>query len=155
MPPPYVIDASVWINVWRAHPPDRYVSVWARIDAAVADDTIRSPEDVRQELERGTDDLADFLSQRDGLFAPLDEAQMAAVREVQTRCEGLADEDGERNRADPFVVALARVRQGTVVTAERGRRDANGRPRIPDACQEFGLPCLDWFGFLREVDWVF
>lgn len=155
MPAPYVIDASIWINVWRTHPPDIYVSVWARIDMAIGNGTIRSPEDVRQELERGTDDLAEFLSRRDGLFAALDEAQMVAVGEVQTRCEGLADEDGERNRGDPFVVALARILGGTVVTAERSRRDPNGRPRIPDACQEFGIPCLNWFDFLREVGWAF
>jgi hypothetical protein len=128
LPPPYVIDASIWINVWRTHPPDIYVSVWTRIDTAIGNGTIRSPEDVRQELERGTDELAEFLAQRDGLFAALDEA---------------------------FVVALARVLGGTVVTAERGRRGPSGRPRIPDACQEFGIPCLNWFDFLREVGWAF
>lgn len=37
MPPPYVIDANIWINVWRTHPPDIYVNVWQRIDAAVRD----------------------------------------------------------------------------------------------------------------------
>lgn len=84
--PPYVIDANIWINVWRNHPPDIYVNVRQRIDAAIADGTIRAPEEVLHELERGTDDLAGFLSQRDGLFAPLDEARMAAVGEVQAQC---------------------------------------------------------------------
>lgn len=41
--PPYVIDANIWINVWRNHPPDIYVNVWQRIDAAIADGTIRAP----------------------------------------------------------------------------------------------------------------
>lgn len=153
MPPPYVIDANIWINVWRTHPPDIYVNVWQRIDAAVADGTIRSPEEVLHELERGTDDLPAYLSQRESLFVPLDEAQMTAVGEVQAQCPDLADSDGERNRADPFVVALARVLHGTAVTGERPRRDANGRRRIPDACQHFGTPWRDWFDFLREVGW--
>lgn len=69
-----------------------------------------------------TDELAEFLKQRDGLFAPLDEALQAAVTEVQNECDDLTDEEGERNRADPFVVALGRMLNGTVVLnfAERG-----------------------------------
>jgi hypothetical protein len=35
--PPYVIDANIGINVWRNHPPDIYVNVRQRIDAAIAD----------------------------------------------------------------------------------------------------------------------
>ncbi len=58
--PPYIIDTNVWIRIWHNHPPDIYVNVWQRIDAAIADGTIRSPEEVRQELERGTDNLAAF-----------------------------------------------------------------------------------------------
>lgn len=109
---------------------------------------------MRQELERGTDDLAAFLSQRDSLFVPLDGPQMAAVGDIQAQCP-LGDEDGERNRADAFVVALARVVAGTVVTGERPRRGVTGRHRIPDACAHFGTLCRDWFGFLREIGWQF
>ena len=152
MPPPYIIDASIWINVWRTHPPDIYVNVWQRLDGAIGNGALLSPEEVRHELERGTDNLAEFLLQRAGLFVPLDAAQMAAVGEVQAQCPLAADE-GERNRADAFVVALARTSNGTVVTRERPRRDANARHKIPDACLHFGVPCRGWFDFLREVGW--
>ena len=94
-----------------------------------------------------------YLGARSGLFVPLDEAQMTAVAEVVRACPGLVDEEAERGRADPFVVALARVRGGTVVTRERPRRASSAPFRIPDACAHFGLACLDWFGLLREVGW--
>ncbi|MGH2359835.1 MAG: DUF4411 family protein [bacterium] len=48
---------------------------------------------------------------------------------------------------------MARTLGGTVVSGERPRRDPNGRHKIPDACAHFGVPCRDWFGFLREVGW--
>lgn len=151
--PPYVVDTDIWIRIWRNHPPDIFVNLWRQLDAAIAAGQIRSPEEVLHELERGTDDLAEFLEQRTGLFAPLDETLMTSVAEVQAQCADLADEEGERNRADPFVVALARVLNGTVVTGEQPRRDPNRRRKIPDACNHFGVPWSDWFAFLREVGW--
>jgi Domain of unknown function (DUF4411) len=151
--PPYVIDTSVWIHVGRHHPPDIFRSVWQRFDIAAAAGDIVSPEEVLHELEQGDDALAAYLGARSGLFVPLDEAQMTAVAEVVRACPGLVDEEAERGRADPFVVALARVRGGTVVTGERPRRGSTAPFRIPDACAHYGLSCLDWLGFLREIGW--
>jgi Domain of unknown function (DUF4411) len=151
--PPYVIDTSIWIHVGRHHPPDIFRSIWQGFDAAIAVGSVVSPEEVLHELEQGDDGLAVSLGPRSGLFVPLDEALMTAVAEVVRTCPGLVDEEAERGRADPFVVALARVREGTVVTRERPRRAATGPFRILDACAHYGLVCLDWFGFLREVGW--
>lgn len=78
---------------------------------------------------------------------------MAAVAEVLQACPGLVSEEAERGRADPFVIALARVRNGTVLSGERHRRGPTAPFRIPDACAHYAIPCLDWFGFLREVGW--
>ncbi len=141
------------MRIGRNHPPDIFVTLWQRLDAAIVAGDLVSPEEVLHELERGTDDLAEILGARDGLFLPLDAAQMAALAEVMGACRGIADEEGERNRADPFVVALARVRRGTVVTGERPRRDLAAAYKIPDACTQFGIPYLDWFGFLRQAGW--
>jgi hypothetical protein len=148
-----VIDTSVWIHVGRHHPPDIFRSVWQRFDTAAAAGDIVSPEEVLHELEQGDDALAAHLRTRSGLFVPLDEVQMTAVAEVVRACPGLVDEEAERGRADPFVVALARVRGGTVVTGERPRRSNAAPFRIPDACAHYALSCLDWFGFLREIGW--
>lgn len=153
MPAPYVVDTNIWIRIGQHHPPDIFVTLWQRLDAAIAAGDLVSPEEVLHELERGTDDLADTFSAKPSLFAPLDEPQMAAVAEVMQACPTLVNVEGERNRADPFVVALARVQQGTVVTDERARRAPTAPFKIPDACAHYGIPCLDWFGFLREAGW--
>ena len=153
MPAPYVVDASIWIRIGRNHPPDIFVSLWQKVDATIGAGHLFSPDEVLQELERGEDALAEVLSSRGGLFLPLDDAQMTAVAEVVQACPGLINEEAERGRADPFVVALARVRHGTVVTGERPRRAPTAPFKIPDACGHYGTPWLDWFGFLREVGW--
>ena len=151
--PPYVIDTSIWIRLWQNHPPDIFVHLWDQLDASIAAGDVISPEEVLRELERGSDELAESLAGRAGLFASLDEALMAAATDVLAALPDLVDENSERNRADPFVVALARLRGGAVVTDERPRRGPTGRPRIPDACAQFGIECLDWFSFLRAIGW--
>jgi hypothetical protein len=148
-----VVDASIWIHLWQHHPPDIFVRLWEQLDASIAAGAVIAPEEVLRELERGEDDLATSLAAKAGLFAPLDDALMASVADVLAAFPGLVDEDSERNRADPFVVALARVHGGVVVTGERARRGPTGRPRIPDACAHYGIECLDWFSFLRAVGW--
>ena len=151
--PLYAIDASIWIRLWRHHPPDIFVHLWEQLDASIAAGEVISPEEVLHELERGTDALAERLAGREGLFVSLDEEVMAAVSEVLAQCPDLADPDAEGNRADPFVVALARLRNGMVVTGEKPRRQPGARPRIPDACAQLGIAWLDWCGFLRAIGW--
>ncbi len=148
-----MVDTSIWIYVGRHHPPDIFLSLWQRLDDAIAAGDLVSPDEVLQELERGEDALAATLGSRQGLFVPLDDAQMGAVAGVIRACRGLVNEEAERGRADPFVVALARVRHGTLVTGERPRRGATAPFKIPDACVHYSIPCLDWFAFLREVGW--
>jgi hypothetical protein len=87
------------------------------------------------------------------LFAPLDQPLQLAVAQVIEACPDLYDSDGERNRADPFVVALAKMRQAIVVTKERPRKGRTGRRRIPDACTDLDIPCIGWFEFLQGIGW--
>lgn len=151
--PVYVLDTSVWIHMGRHHPPDIFANMWEQVDQAISAGTIRSPEEVLRELERGTDELATLLSGKSGLFIPLDEAQSLAVQHVLEVCPTLADAQGERNRADPFVVGTARLINAEVVTRERPRSGTAGRMKIPDACDILGVPWIDWFGFLRDMQW--
>lgn len=143
----------MWIHIGRYHPSDIFVSLWAHVDESIAAGLIRSPDEVLRELEQGNDNLAVQLSSRLDLFTPLDPALQASVTDVLARCPTLVDPESDRNRADPFVVALANQNQGIVVTNEKARRGTTGRSKIPDACALFGLRNVDWLSFLREIGW--
>jgi hypothetical protein len=54
--------------------------------------------------------------------------------------------------ADPFVIACAKIRGGTVVTEERLKPNA---ARIPNICQHFGIPCTNLEGFMQLMGWNF
>lgn len=150
---PYVFDTSVWIQIARTHPPDIYRRFWAQLDAAIDGGDVRSPHEVIEEVARGIDGFDRTLRQRAALFVALDQQLQMAVEEVMTRCPGLYDGVGERDRGDPFVVAVGHLLGGTVVTRERPRRAPTSPMKIPDACNQMGVRCLDWFDFLREIRW--
>jgi Domain of unknown function (DUF4411) len=61
---------------------------------------------------------------------------------------------GRRNAADPFVIGLARARNGIVVTEETPTNNLE-RPRIPDVCDALGVECLNLVGFIEHVGWTF
>ena len=105
------------------------------------------------ELEQGEDDLSERLALRNGLFVPLTGEVQTAVAYVMGQCPSLTDPESDRNRADPFVVALGSCQQGVVVTDERARKPGSPRMRIPDACNHLGLSHTNWFGFLRARGW--
>ena len=48
---------------------------------------------------------------------------------------------GKRSGGDPFVIALAMVKSGTVVTEEKPAGNI-AKPRIPDVCDALGVHCL-------------
>ena len=48
---------------------------------------------------------------------------------------------GKRSGGDPFVIALAMVKSGTVVTEEKPTGNI-AKPRIPDVCDALGVHCL-------------
>ena len=65
----------------------------------------------------------------------------------------LVDEEAERGRADPFVVALARVQGGSVVTGERPAEASSAPFRIPGRVRALRASLSRRFGFLRGVGW--
>ncbi len=153
MPPPYSIDTDIWIRIKNNYPPNIFKTFWVQLDAAIAAGTIRSSEEVLKDLEKGVDDFAPVLEAKAGIFVPLDEGLQAEVKVVMAACPDLADDENDRSVSDPFVVALAKHTNGTVVTGERPRKSPAGRRKIPDACAELNVPCLNWFDFLTEIGW--
>lgn len=60
----------------------------------------------------------------------------------------MAQHGANSNSPDPFVVGLALVRAGTIVTQETPANSSR-KPRIPDACVAEGVP---WMTLLDLVD---
>lgn len=150
----YCFDTSALIECWsRSYPPDIFPGLWRNLEDKIAHQTVLCPDEVRIELARQDDALAEWVDGRPHLFAPLDEAIQVATSEVLAAHPMLMKATKNRNGADPFVIGMARVRGLIVVTEERGGTAA--KPKIPSVCTAMGVRCTNLLGFIREQGWKF
>ena len=120
----------------------------------IEDGQLVAIEEVRHELERKDDEVLAWAKSQNGLFVPIDEEIQRAVTEILRDHEKLIDTRRGRSGADPFVIALAQVRNLTVLTDEKPTGSRN-RPHIPDVCIALGIPYLNTLELIRKHGWSF
>jgi hypothetical protein len=113
-----------------------------------------APDEVLSELSQKDDAVYQWAKTNAGLFVPLDESIQRATQEILNEFPRLVGAMKDRNRADPFVIALAKVKEAIVATGEKsiGTRD---RPRIPIVCNHFGIGHRTILEVIREKGWTF
>ena len=149
----YCIDTSAILTAWRRnYPPDIFPSVWDRVDELINQGELIASEEVLVELERKDDEVYAWATERQGIFVPIDDQVQQVVRRVLASYPRLLDTRRNRSGADPFVIALARVRNCTVVTNE-APSNSPSRPTIPDVCQALGILCIDFIQMARQEGW--
>jgi hypothetical protein len=125
-----------------------------------------APREVLRELAKGDDELIPWAREHAVIFQDPDEQQLTATRDILERFPDFVDPDKETPEADPFVVALAVVRNSSespsmfprtcVVVAEEGRRRTpDQRPHIPDVCDAYGIRYMRMFEVIRTEGWTF
>jgi hypothetical protein len=156
----YVFDTGSFIELERFYP-NVFKSVWVKLDELVEKGMFLSTREVWNELERG--DLADHLNKwienkgRDRIFTIPTSEELQFVSKILS-IEHFKALIGSKQQlrgspvADPFVIACANDRKGTVVTQERYKPNA---PKIPNICEYFSIPCMDLEKFMQAQKWEF
>jgi hypothetical protein len=143
---------------WQAryYPTDIFTSLPALMAGLIAANRLFAPELAREELTAvGTAELTAWTLANPGLWVPTEELLVAALA-IQSRFPGLCDPKAEFEEADAYVVALAQLRDGIVVTQETSAAEKRNPKRthfIPDVCRELGLPCISLMGLMRKEGW--
>ena len=151
--PKYVFDTNVFIILKNNYPSDIsiFTPLWEKIETMFKDGIIISSEEVIEEIERGNDSLIDWVKIRKNFFYKSDEPLQQNVREILQRFGALVTKPKKPSGADPFVIALARQMNCTVVTEEK--RDGNDiNPKIPFICDYYNIQCIKFVDFLRDND---
>lgn len=155
MRPFYSFDTSAILNGRRdLFRPTVFQGLWSQVEAMIVDGRIRAVDIVRDELVRRDDDASSWAKEQSRLFCELDEEVQMATRDILRSHPKLVGAGGGRNGADPFVIALAMVTTGTVVTEERFSGNLQ-KPKIPDVCHAIGVPCTNLMGFIEDQGWTF
>lgn len=153
----YLLDANVLIEAKnRYYAFDLAPGFWVWLDQAHRNSVACSIEAVRNELLKGTDELAEWAKANGAFFRPVDQGTTRHFGDLTTWAasqnftrDALAEFTG--NNADYLLVAYAREHQHTVVTHERPQPKARKRVLIPDACLAMGVRTMDTFQMLRKA----
>ena len=152
----YVFDTSS-IVVLGHYFPDRFPTFWRNFEAAVSDGDVVSVREVLKELASPRPWLMKWVNDHKEMFLTpgADETRFVA-RIFQIPHFQMLVTETQRLRgqpvADPFVIACASVRNGTVVTEESSKPNS---ARIPNVCSHFGVACTNVEGYLAANGWQF
>ena len=154
----YVFDTSSIRSLQHFYP-RVFRKIWSDIEVIAQAGNFISTREVFNELERQdvSDEIRQWVKDHKSLFTTPSAAELNFVADIfkVKHFQGLI---GAQQRlkgmpvADPFVIACAKVKNGTVVTEERSKPNA---AKIPNVCQHFKIPCIDLEEFMYQQGWTF
>lgn len=101
------------------------------------------------------DDVYKWVNDRQHMVVPIDERIQSVVKQILAAHRKLVDTHKNRHLADPFVIALAHLENGAVVSGEVRSPNLAKNPRIPDVCENMGIPHVRFVDMLRNQGWTF
>jgi Domain of unknown function (DUF4411) len=155
--PPYSVDTSSLIDgLERNYPEARFPSLWEKVEELIAAKRFLLSEEVWEEAQVKDAATRDWCSRhkKDEMVVPTDAAVTRAVQAVHAVNNRLVMNLKGRNRADPFVIAVASLYGAVVVTGEASSGTAE-RPRIPYVCGLMRIDCIRFLDLIKRENWSF
>lgn len=153
----YCIDTSALLHAWRRdYPPDIFGSLWDMLDKLIQEERLISPDEVLYELKRGGDEVFKWAKAREAMFIqPDEEVQRVVTQIVDAYPNFVPQESPDGIWADPYIIALAKVRRAIVITGEIAVGRGSKKVKIPNVCAELDVECIDFLQLLRKEGWKF
>lgn len=159
MTPPvlYSIDTSALLDgLERYYPQASFPALWTKIDGLVTAGRLLLSDEVWDEARKHDAAAKSWCDGhgRVSLAVPTDAVIAKEVQDILVSFPRLVANLKGRNRADAFVIAVARIKGATVVTGE-GPDGNQNRPKIPYICQQLNVPCIRFLDIVRHEGWTF
>ncbi len=106
-----------------------------------------------RELKRKHEPAHDWALERAHIFLPIDDAIQSVVTEILGRYRRLVDTRKGRDPADPFVIAIAKIKNYKVVTNESFTNKLVA-PNIPDVCKDMGIDSINILQLIEDEGWI-
>lgn len=155
----YSIDASAILDAWvRYYPYDTFPSFWDRFKELAESGSGVATELVEHEISKKDDGCHKWFKQNNlsGFFIEFTEAVQNTVSDIlqNPNYQRLVEDRKGTYGADPFVIALAKVKDLVVVTGERATNNI-AKPKIPDVCNDMSIECINILDLMRREGWRF
>ena len=160
--PVYVLDANVFMEAARRYYAfDLAPGFWRGLEQYASTGRIKSIDKVKQELDKGKDDLAEWANtefkdafattnRQDVIDAYARIMAWAANRDQYTDAAKHKFASG----ADGWLVAFAETCGGVIVTHEMPAPQSRNKIKIPEVSDRFGVDYVDTFTMLRSLNIV-
>ena len=151
----YSFDTSGIVDLRRYYPRKAFPGAWENLEKLIVDGKILAVDVVLKELAKQDDELVKWVKQHTVMIQPLDAALLQSACEIMNKFPKLIEVKKTIPDTDPFVIALARVKQWTVVAGEKSPRSTPTPRKIPDVCAEYGVKCITLLELFEEQGWQF
>lgn len=156
----YNFDTSALIEFQALYPIDVFPQVWDEIDNLFKNNRGYFIEEVYNETQKRNDVVAQWIKRRRTYGMKIQtQADLLKAKEIVINHPGLVDINATQTSADPFVIADSVGCGSTVVTHENKNGAGAKRPKIPDVCDAYAIPCIhgQYYAtkFFRENGWTF
>ena len=154
----YVFDTSSIRSLQHFYP-SVFKTIWDGLDGLMQHKNLVSTREVWNELGRQnvSADVLAWAKHNKQIFTTPNAAELQFVAQI-FQIKHFQNLIGEQQRlkgtpvADPFVIACAKIKGGTVVTEEQLKPNA---AKIPNVCAHFKVHCTDLEGFMKQQGWRF
>ena len=155
--PHYSFDTSALIDgIERFYPIENFPALWNRIDELIDTGRLHVSEEAWNEAISVDSVLKnwcmDTSAGRERCIDPTD-AAIATIAGAIAHQFPKWSQQGNKNHADPFVIAVAEVRSCMVVSGETN--GGPSRPKIPYVCGERNVSHGRFGNVVRNEGWVF
>ena len=155
--PIYCIDANVLIQAWQKYySPHICPSYWEVLNELGRKGSIFIPELVFEEIEKGQDDLFNWLKESDIPIRKIDGSVTECLKKIYDNNPNhkyLVSSNEIHSKADPWVITHTINEKATVVTKEK--KDfikKQTKIKIPHVCDNMNVKWIDDFRFIQEVN---
>jgi predicted nucleic acid-binding protein len=152
----YSLDTSALIDGFEDYPPEVFRTLWQRMHYLSLSGSLIASEEVLSDLQKKDDGSPyQWLRARPHMIVPVDEAIQLRMKDIMRSHPRLVNTQKGRSASDPWVIALAVVTNGAVVSSEKHRTNNHKRPKIPDVCEDLGILHLRIADVFRRQGWDF
>ncbi len=149
----YVFDTNVFISLGLYYP-KRFPTIWDRVNRLADSGNLVSVREVRRELETNcsSEHVLNWVQKYRHVFHIPTNKECQIVSEIFKKNQYLGFVKRQNILkglpvADPFIIAAAKAKGFYVVTQESTKSKG---ARIPTACIDFDVKCIDLEGFLEQ-----
>lgn len=148
----YVIDACALIDTAQQYNMSKksFSHIWDTLGDLFEAGILVSCTEIMEEIK--DEDLKEWVKKHKNCFCPLTKELQEKTTEVLAQFPNIIRIRSTSNsNADPFLVATALLKNGSVVTNEKLGDEKTKDYKIPNVCQSLGVPYMNLHSFLDHV----